>query len=294
MGATLRGVRLGGFVGLGLGVMTALALFLAGCGILSDEVAPDGGGRDGSAADAGVVDGGAPDAGSADAGRLDAGSSDGGRTDGGGTDGGTGDAGPIDGGPADGGPADAGSPDGGGGPIDRCPSPLPTGTVRLEPSCPFSACGGAFEGVWTYADVCFTPKELFSGLDCPDLVITLQDGSVQGCLAAEAGAVVDTYELRARLQIEVPMSCWPQQCAGLQQLLALVYPAITCREPPGGSCVCELPITMSGGGSDTYQTSGTTLTLGDGSIYGYCATANRLSLKEVGPDAEPGVRTLQR
>lgn len=269
----------------------ALALAAAGC---------DGGEVDVDAStgttDSGVSTGDAqtpePDAGTTDP--------DGGTTD---PDGGTSDP---DGGTTD---PDAGPP------VLSCEM----GSIRIAETCPaFAACGGDQVGMWCYADVCMTKRELIEPVimqaqslgqipDCrvEDVIIRGSMGTIDGTVNLTTDMLTRTVMSSATGTFFLPPDCilFPgpgaRRCNATEAAINEGLGANgsgTCM-PDADGCECDITFDSMVNESDTYTLEGNTIVTGAGRRYDYCVEGDgnfrfREDASMRSGSGEPGTQTL--
>jgi len=271
----------------------ALVVAHGACG--SDDAAPGAatGARGGSAGGAGEAGeaGAAEEGGSAgSAGTRDAGA---------GTSSGKGGVGA-------GGGGTAGSGGGGGAGAGRSclapedvPVPIQT-SVDAAPTCAAGTpCGGELDGTsWAYLDVCVDQDVVFAETyaECPTSQLNgIGDRVVTGTLSFEGGVATHQATITGTGVFQIPVECHACNCKDFQEV-TLYNMGVTsfCYEDcyPDNSCRCLIDFEIEIDESESYDASGSTLTLG-GHSYDYCASTDGLSLAETGTTPRlPGTASL--
>lgn len=217
--------------------------------------------------------------------------------DGGGTpEGSSNDSGPT----SDAAPADTGT--------DSAAPPLTGPFIDIKygaASCPaFTACGGDPKGMWTLKDGCVTEK-VFDGAKAQCNGLTESDVKFQarGYVLVDATSATQKTEVKFSAKLAVPSGCKGLAggvCANLATLLQTLggLDTATCVDDAGtGGCTCDVGDTITDTTTDTYTTSGNTLTTGSGGsarTWDYCVASPQLSLKETTQDAVPALFILQK
>jgi hypothetical protein len=192
---------------------------------------------------------------------------------------------------AEGGAAGANATGGSGSSIDV---PASTRTVPASVgTCPaFTPCGGALDGIWTYASVCLDPAEL--GLDllqglCEGSSIAFEDGA-GATLAFDRGQVARRGEALGDGSLIMPIDCVDAMLGGCAELEPFL--GIPCVES-ATSCTCSYPATVDFG-QQPATSDGSVFVFGDGRTFDYCVEGDELRYRETGDVQEDGLYTLIR
>jgi hypothetical protein len=213
-----------------------------------------------------------------------------------------GSAGKGAGGSSQAGAAGAGTGAGGGPmciPLEDVPVPVQT-TLDAAPACTAEApCGGELDGTsWTYLDVCVDEDAVFAETyaECPGSVLNgIGDRQLTGTLSFEDGIATHQATITGTGVFQIPVECHACNCKDFQEV-TLYNQGVTafCYEDcyPDNSCRCLIDFEIEVNESESYETSGSTLTLGMRS-FDYCASADGLSLAETGMNPRlPGTASL--
>jgi hypothetical protein len=208
-------------------------------------------------------------------------------TSGGATDGGGGGSDAGGGTDSGGGGGDGGITDPGGG---------KTATLTFT-SCPaFSACGGSLPGTWDYTAGCVTSDELFASAKqlCASLTTKSISGTAKGTLLFTAATVQRDVTSTVTAVLDIPSSCASLAggCPGVQAALRQGFPTAACTGT--SACDCTITITDTTKDSSAYTQSGNTVTLTNGDKYDVCVAGTKLTYKESGGNASPGVFELTK
>lgn len=157
-------------------------------------------------------------------------------------------------------------------------------------TCPgFDACGGALDGTWTYSNVCIEPSANSADLltqVCPTASVTYERGGTS-TLTFSGSSVSRTGSPVGDSVITFPTEC--TEGFGC----SLFAGAFADCADMGSVCICRTPTSVDWG-TQSYTTTGGTLSLGNGRSFDYCVQGNTLTYRETGDVQEAGTNTLQR
>ena len=181
------------------------------------------------------------------------------------------------------------------------------------PACgAFSSCGGDIAGTWTFDGVC-TEGDITSAMmdtsglppECSDIIKSFSL-NISGTLTYANGTETSDMTLNMSVKVLYSSACIGAE-AGMpvtatQSLCDTISssasstdgPTMTCKLASGG-CDCNMTMTESSQGSETYTVSGSTLTYSDGDTLEFCVSGNNLTVRPQSDPGSPGMQfTLHR
>lgn len=184
-------------------------------------------------------------------------------------------------------------------PPEDVPVPVRT-TLRAAPACAAdTACGGDLDGTsWAYLDVCVDEDVVFAETyaECPGSVLNgIGDQVLDGTLSFEDGVATHRATITGTGVFQIPVECHACNCKDFQEV-TLYNQGVSafCYEDcyPDNSCRCLIDFAIEVDESESYETSGSTLTVGT-HTFDYCASADGLTLAETGASPRlPGTASL--
>jgi hypothetical protein len=184
-------------------------------------------------------------------------------------------------------------------PLEEVPVPVQT-MLDAAPACTGATpCGGELDGTsFAYFDVCVDEDAVFAETyaECPGSVLNgIGDRSLTGTLSFEDGVATHQATIKGTGVFQIPVECHACNCKDFQEV-TLYNQGVSafCYEDcyPDNSCRCLIDFEIEVDESESYDTSGSTLTLGT-RTFDYCASADGLSLAETGSSPRlPGTALL--
>jgi hypothetical protein len=194
-----------------------------------------------------------------------------------------------------GGPSDsdsglaAGGSSGDGTSMDPEPPEAPPVVAFQYNRCePFVPCGGSVTGNWVYSAGCIGVGDLGLSLqdDSCEAVSADIEAEVGGTLRFSGSTVQHDGSGSGSGVLRIPTFCTLAigGCPGLRDLIENDDDAC---DQTGSDCLCDFVMQETEWTRDTYQISGTTLTLGSGRTFDYCVEGNELTYRETSEDGSP-------
>lgn len=158
-------------------------------------------------------------------------------------------------------------------------------TGGAGPTCGSPPCGGDLTGTWTIQKACASGSESITIPNCSSsATLTVTNISDSGTATfAASGTQQGNSTVSFSEHLVVPQGCsTAAKCAQYQTALSAQSGVTNATCNFQGTCTCDLTQTTSSTASGTYQTSGTSVTVIDGSgnqtVASYCVANNTLTM----------------
>lgn len=176
--------------------------------------------------------------------------------------------------------------------------------IQYKGCTPLAPCGGDPKGLWKLSGGC-VDEGLFAAAKqgCPGLVESNVKIQARGTVYADATTIGRKTEVTFTATFAVPKSCKDANplgptCKNAEAGIKFAgIKTATCKDAAvGGGCDCDVANTVNDDTSDTYTTSGNTLTTGTAAkrTFDYCIAGAKFDYTETTADAIPAVFTLTK
>jgi hypothetical protein len=170
--------------------------------------------------------------------------------------------------------------------------------IQYKGCTPLAACGGDVQGLWNLTGGCVDDGAFAAAKgQCPGLVESNVKFQARGVVFANATNITRKTEVKFTATLAVPKVCKDAigTCADVANAVKFTGIAnATCTDVAADmSCSCDVGDSTTENTSDTYSTSGNTLTSG-ARTFDYCVAGSEIKYKETTAKAIPAVFTLTK